>query len=198
MPGMDARVSWSKIMRVINLIDPISLIRKEISDLVNLPTPDRLIESPFAVRWHLGHTIIGISQQQQNIFHFMRFDRHAMDVSEEEIIALPKDLKRLRFRLEQVRIESKRDFPKEEPKSMKEVNNVPKCYEGFVLSVGQETFWARLIDQTRLASNEEFDLDEVSLNQRHLVKKGAAFYWYIGYHDSPGGQRRRQSLIMFP
>ena len=73
-------------------------------------------------------------------------------------------------------------------------------YEGVVLSVDDDAFWARLVNKTaRDAADEEgeFPLEEVSRADMALVEPGAVFYWNIGYHDSASGQRTRQSVIRF-
>jgi len=78
--------------------------------------------------------------------------------------------------------------------------NVLQQYEGVVLSIDRETFWARLNNKTSHEADEEegeFSLEEVSKDDRWLVKPGSIFYWYIGYYDSASGQRTRQSIIRF-
>jgi hypothetical protein len=78
--------------------------------------------------------------------------------------------------------------------------NVLQQYEGVVLSADGETFWARLNNKTSPDADEEegeFPLEEVSKDDRWLVKPGYIFYWYIGYYDSASGQRTRQSVIRF-
>lgn len=73
-------------------------------------------------------------------------------------------------------------------------------YEGVVLTVDQESFWARLNNKTSPAAEDEegeFPFEEVSRDDRWLVKPGSIFYWYIGYYDSASGQRTRQSIIRF-
>lgn len=73
-------------------------------------------------------------------------------------------------------------------------------YEGVVLSVDGDAFWARIVNKTtRDAADEEgeFPLEEVSPTDRGLIRPGAVFYWYIGYHDSTNGQRTRQSVLRF-
>lgn len=74
-----------------------------------------------------------------------------------------------------------------------------QSWEGSVIEVLQDSFVARLIDRSSESPGEEaeFPLDEVSWDDRHLVKEGAVFYWIIGYRDSVGGQRTRISEIRF-
>jgi hypothetical protein len=76
--------------------------------------------------------------------------------------------------------------------------------EGVVLSLGIDSFTARLInlldDSNRDTLGDleaEFSFDEVSKGERSLVLEGAIFYWNIGYYDDPTGQRRRVSEIRF-
>jgi len=73
-------------------------------------------------------------------------------------------------------------------------------YEGVVLSVGEESFWAKLTDKAapgREDEEGEFAIEEVSETDRHLITPGAVFYWHLGYHDSVSRQRTRQSIILF-
>jgi hypothetical protein len=72
-------------------------------------------------------------------------------------------------------------------------------WEGVVLAVLSDSFLARLVDLTRTGPDEEaeFPLDEVSEEDRPLIRPGAIFYWNIGYHNSYSGQRTRTSIIRF-
>lgn len=77
---------------------------------------------------------------------------------------------------------------------------VLQSYEGVVLSVGNDSFWARLVDRSTSGTEDEeaeFPIEEVSEPDRRLVRPGAIFYWYIGYNDSMSGQRTRQSVLRF-
>ncbi len=72
-------------------------------------------------------------------------------------------------------------------------------WEGVVLEVLSASFLTRLFDLTRTGSDEEaeFSLDDVSEEDRPLIRPGAIFYWNIGYHTSYSGQRTRTSIIRF-
>lgn len=72
-------------------------------------------------------------------------------------------------------------------------------WEGTVLEVIENSFIARLIDQTSGAPDEEaeFPFEEISDDDLPLIEPGAIFYWNIGYTVSPSGQRTRSSLIRF-
>jgi hypothetical protein len=72
-------------------------------------------------------------------------------------------------------------------------------WEGVVLEVLSDSFLTRLVDLTRTGPDEEaeFPLDEVSEEDRPLIRPGAIFYWNIGYHNSYSGQRTRTSIIRF-
>jgi|RhiMetdeSRZDD1v2_1073273.scaffolds.fasta_scaffold21955_4 hypothetical protein len=72
-------------------------------------------------------------------------------------------------------------------------------WEGVVLEVLSDSFLTRLVDLTRTGSDEEaaLPLDEVSEEDRPLIRPGAIFYWNIGYHTSYSGQRTRTSIIRF-
>ena len=69
---------------------------------------------------------------------------------------------------------------------------------GHVSKTGKTDFEAKLEDLTNPGTYEigEFDMDEISPEDRPLVQRGATFYWSIGYsHDN--GQISRKSLIRF-
>jgi len=71
---------------------------------------------------------------------------------------------------------------------------------GRVEQVKADRFVAVLDDATNPRNpveQVEFDLNEVSDSDRPLVEQGAAFYWSIGYCDTPGGQRDRVSALRF-
>jgi hypothetical protein len=72
-------------------------------------------------------------------------------------------------------------------------------WEGIVTEVRNDAFLARLIDLTHRGADEEaeFPNDEVSEEDKPLVRPGAIFYWHIGYHTSYSGQRTRVSVIRF-
>ena len=73
-------------------------------------------------------------------------------------------------------------------------------YEGVVITLERDSFWARLVNRTtRGAPDEEaeFLMEEVSSCDRRLVAEGAVFYWHIGYRDGKNGQRTRAALIRF-
>lgn len=72
-------------------------------------------------------------------------------------------------------------------------------WEGVVLEVMTGSFLVRLVDLTRTGPDEEAELplDEISEEDRPLVRPGAIFYWHIGYHTSYSGQRTRTSIIRF-
>jgi hypothetical protein len=72
-------------------------------------------------------------------------------------------------------------------------------WEGVVLSLEDNIFWARLKDRTNDNPDEEveIELDEVLPDDRELVEPGAAFYWSIGHLHKAHGQRIRASEIRF-
>jgi murein DD-endopeptidase MepM/ murein hydrolase activator NlpD len=71
-------------------------------------------------------------------------------------------------------------------------------WDGVVLSVGDETFRARLFDQRSGKPRVEADvyLSDVAEQDRSLLKPNATFYWHMGYRD-PHGDRERVSKIRF-
>lgn len=74
-------------------------------------------------------------------------------------------------------------------------------WEGVVIKVDRDTFWARLLDLTGGALGEEeaeFPLEEVPAADADLLREGAIFYWNIGYRDlNSSGQRIRASEVRF-
>lgn len=77
-------------------------------------------------------------------------------------------------------------------KSAKMAHMIVQNWEGTVLEIGAETFWARL---ATLAGEEgdqvaEIFLDEIDADDRALLAPGAVFYWSIGYLDKPSGRER--------
>jgi len=72
-------------------------------------------------------------------------------------------------------------------------------WEGAVLEVKEDSFFARLVDLTdsNIDEEAEFSIEELSPEDRPLIKPGAIFYWNIGYLDKRSGQRIHASLIRF-
>ena len=70
---------------------------------------------------------------------------------------------------------------------------------GHVINFNEKAFTARLIDLTIGGTDEigEFELDEISIDDIKLIKKGASFYWSIGYAHSLNGQVTKESLLRF-
>jgi hypothetical protein len=70
-----------------------------------------------------------------------------------------------------------------------------KSYNGFVTAVSEQSFTARLYTSGSdyPVMEAEFDLEELSLEDRKLVAEGAALVWTMGYHDQES--RKRESLI---
>jgi hypothetical protein len=70
---------------------------------------------------------------------------------------------------------------------------------GRVDEVRDETFLASLV--TRSAPTEvehaEIEIDEVAPDDRGRLRRGAVFYWVVGYRDEPHGQRLGVSSILF-
>jgi len=71
---------------------------------------------------------------------------------------------------------------------------------GRVEHVKADRFLAVIADATNSRNppeEVEIELSEVSRGDLTLLAPGAAFYWSIGYQDSPGGQRERISALRF-
>jgi hypothetical protein len=73
-------------------------------------------------------------------------------------------------------------------------------WEGYVLEVNEEAFSARLQAVKGVAEDcseiAEFDLSEIPLGDRDLVKPGGIFRWVVGL-ESWGGTRQRYSRVVF-
>ena len=72
-------------------------------------------------------------------------------------------------------------------------------WEGRVLERGGDWFTAVLSDLSDGQTEEEaeFDLDEVTTDDHHLVVPGGVFYWNVGYRTELSGEKSRQSVIWF-
>lgn len=74
-------------------------------------------------------------------------------------------------------------------------------WEGYVVSISNDTFTARLTDVTRHVSLEEeeadFPLDDLDDADRSRICEGSIFRWVIGYRRSIGGTKERSSRIVF-
>jgi hypothetical protein len=71
-----------------------------------------------------------------------------------------------------------------------------KKYEGFVTSRSQDSFWARLFENSSdyPVLEAEFDIEELSETDRELAVEGASMVWTIGYRYE-GSTRKRESSI---
>lgn len=74
-------------------------------------------------------------------------------------------------------------------------------WEGYVVSVDDGVFFARLLDITNNESIEreqaEFSFDDVSSDDLSLVEVGAVFRWSVGYEKRVNGSRQKISSIVF-
>lgn len=72
-------------------------------------------------------------------------------------------------------------------------------WEGVVLRVSKESFYARLYDLTASNPEEEaeFSMEDVAEDDHELVQPGAVFYWSIGYYTNRTGQKYRYSIVKF-
>jgi hypothetical protein len=74
-------------------------------------------------------------------------------------------------------------------------------WEGYVLTVYDGIFSARLLDLTANAKIEqeiaEFNVSDISRDDFQLLQEGAVFRWIIGNQITRGGQKRRVSQIIF-
>ena len=71
-------------------------------------------------------------------------------------------------------------------------------WKGHITEVLKEGFVAKLEDLTNQGTDEigEFDIDDISTQDRSLISVGSVFYWTVGYFIK-NGQISKQSLIRF-
>lgn len=69
---------------------------------------------------------------------------------------------------------------------------------GIIEDISKDTFKAKLVDLFEEGTYEigEFDIEEVSPDDKELLVKGGVFYWSIGY-EMVNGQRKGQSILRF-
>ena len=86
-----------------------------------------------------------------------------------------------------------------DPDELKERAVSLQKWEGIVMEVEKELFHARLIDLTEKNPEEETDFlfEEVSEDDRSLIKPGAVFYWSLGYLTTGTGQIIKSSIVKF-
>ncbi|MFA6055608.1 MAG: hypothetical protein WC769_09555 [Thermodesulfovibrionales bacterium] len=86
-----------------------------------------------------------------------------------------------------------------DPAELKERAVSLQKWEGIVTEVGKDIFHARLLDLTEKNPEEEtdFSIDEVSEDDRSLIKPGGVFYWSLGYLTTRTGQVIRSSIVKF-
>jgi hypothetical protein len=73
-----------------------------------------------------------------------------------------------------------------------------KSWDGIVTGIGSETFVSRIVplDGLGLEQEAEFLLTDVPEADRPLIRRGAPFYWFVGYDTSLGRRRRTSELKM--
>lgn len=79
-------------------------------------------------------------------------------------------------------------------------NSVLQEWEGYVTKIRDSDFTARLVDLTDPTDELEeadFPVDELSRDDKKLLREGAIFRWLIGYQDTIAGTRTRFSKIVF-
>lgn len=73
-------------------------------------------------------------------------------------------------------------------------------WEGYVISINDDEFTASLLDLTKGKNIEQeeadFSIDDLTQDDKKLLKPGAVFRWIIGYR-SIGGTKERISKIVF-
>lgn len=72
-------------------------------------------------------------------------------------------------------------------------------WEGYVVSITDDTFTARLVDLTandRMEEEADFPITELSAADQGELRPGAIFRWAIGYRRTRGGNKERLSRIV--
>jgi hypothetical protein len=75
-----------------------------------------------------------------------------------------------------------------------------QSWEGVVINCGTNKFVARITDRTNPSNPEEiaeFESEEVSDDDQHLIRPGASFYWTVGTEKSSAGQIRNVAIVNF-
>ena len=78
--------------------------------------------------------------------------------------------------------------------------NLLQLWEGRVIDIRNDEFDAIISDKTNSDFPDELvtiDAVEITPDDLPLLKKGAVFYWSVGYLDYPGRGRARESKIRF-
>lgn len=79
--------------------------------------------------------------------------------------------------------------------------NLLNKWEGIVTAVDEEkgNFEATLYDLSlkNIIELADFDFEEVTFDDRALIREGASFYWYVFYHDRSDGRRSSESTLWF-
>lgn len=102
-------------------------------------------------------------------------------------------------RLPQEEMEILQPILRYDPGEFKERAVSLQKWEGVVTEVEKDIFNARLLDLTDDNPEEEadFSIEEVSEDDRKLLKPGAVFYWSLGYLTTGTGQVIRTSIVKF-
>jgi len=102
-------------------------------------------------------------------------------------------------RLPQEEMEILQPILRYDPEEFKERAVSLQKWEGVVTEVEKDIFNARLLDLTDDNPEEEadFSIEEVSEDDRKLLKPGAVFYWSLGYLTTGTGQVIRTSIVKF-
>ena len=100
---------------------------------------------------------------------------------------------------EQEKMEILQPILRYDPDDLKERAIALQKWEGVVTEVENDVFHARLLDLTDNSPEEEadFSVEEVSEDDRKLLKLGAVFYWSLGYLTTGTGQVIRTSIVKF-
>ncbi len=90
----------------------------------------------------------------------------------------------------------KKDFVPKHQSTFKLLQN----FEGIILDINIDTFHARIFDLTdedRPPEEADFYIEDISVEDRDMLNKGAIFYLNIGYDINESGTRKRSSYFRF-
>jgi hypothetical protein len=80
------------------------------------------------------------------------------------------------------------------------IERIRQTFSGTVLDIREQEFDARIEDKTNPENPDEIvtlSIEDIEPHELPMLKPGAMFSWYIGYHEGQKVPRRRISAIKF-
>ncbi len=78
-----------------------------------------------------------------------------------------------------------------------EYSRVKHQWEGCITKVLEKKFLADLVNEDEDELIAEFDIDDVSEDDKELIQVNNIFYWSIGHRTTQGNQRINEEIIIF-